>query len=77
MTLRFWTRRRHGEYAVEVTDIEYAEAILRLLMSFCWHLEMHKHKDFRPLYAIEGIGEDGEPVVLEEEELEPLPPWER
>lgn len=77
MTLRFWTRQKHGEYVVGVPDIEYARAIVRVLLGFCWHLELHKHNDFRPMYAVEAPDEDGRPSIVEEKELEPLPPWER
>jgi hypothetical protein len=77
MTLRFWSRRKQGEYAVGVPNAEYARALVRVLMGYCWHLDMHKHKDFQPMYVIEVTDEDGAPAVLEEKELEKLPPWLR
>lgn len=77
MTLKFWTRPKSGEFVVGVPDLEFARTTVRILMSYSWHLELHKHKDFQPMYVVEALDEDGKPTVVEEKTLEPAPPWAR
>jgi hypothetical protein len=58
------------------TTKELAPAMVRILLYYSWHLEMHKKNDFHPMYVLETLDEDGRRVVVEEKTLERLPPWE-